>query len=170
MTTKHETSELLGKGLRSELQKLLDGGQAHATFDAAVKEFPAHLRGTVPANLPYSAWQIVEHIRIAQRDILDFSRNTDGTYKHRKWPDSYWPNEPAPPTPDAWDAALQHIRDDRRAFEDLLKSADDAALIAPFPWGEGQTLLREAFLIADHDAYHTGELIILRRLLGIWKT
>jgi hypothetical protein len=169
MTTKHETPDSLGKGLRAELQKLLDGGQAHATFDDAVKEFPAHLRGTVAEHLPYSAWQIVEHIRIAQRDMLDFSRNTDGRYKARKWPESYWPKDAAPPTPDAWDAALKQIREDRDAFEVLLKGADDAELIAPFPWGDGQTLLREAFLVADHDAYHTGELIIVRRLLGIWK-
>jgi hypothetical protein len=169
MTTKHEVPESLGTGLRSELKKLLDGGQAHATFASAVKDLPAKLRGVVPAGLPYSAWQIVEHIRIAQRDILDFSRNSDGSYKPRKWPDSYWPENPEPPSEEAWDEAIRQIGEDREAFETLLNCASDHTLVAPFAWGEGHTLLREALLIADHDGYHTGELIVLRRLLGAWK-
>jgi uncharacterized damage-inducible protein DinB len=160
----------LGQGLRKQLQALLDGGQAHATFDAAVKEFPEKLRGVVPEKLPYSAWQIVEHIRITQRDILDFSRNGDGSYKPRKWPEEYWPKEAAPPSRDAWEQSLEEVRADRRAFEALLAKADDAALVRPFDWAdEGQSLLREAFLVADHTAYHTGELVVLRRLLGAWK-
>jgi uncharacterized damage-inducible protein DinB len=170
MTTKHELPKSLGLGLRNELKKLLDGGQAHATFASAVKDLPAKLRGVVPAGLPYSAWQIVEHIRIAQRDILDFSRNSDGSYKPRKWPDSYWPEDPEPLSDDAWEASIQQIGEDREAFETLLDSASDQTLVAPFEWGEGQTLLREALLVADHDAYHTGELIVLRRLLGAWKS
>jgi hypothetical protein len=169
MTT-HATSDAsLGKVLRKQLQALLDGGQAHATFDDAVKDFPASLRGTVPGGLPYSAWQILEHIRITQRDILDFSKNSDGSYKPRKWPDEYWPKSAEPPSADAWENSIKQIREDRKAFETLLRSADDAALVAPFAWGDGQSLLREAFLIADHDAYHIGELIVLRRLLGAWK-
>jgi uncharacterized damage-inducible protein DinB len=170
MTTKHEPSESLGSGLRNELQKLLDGGQAHATFASAVKDLPAKLRGVAPAGLPYSAWQIVEHIRIAQRDILDFSRNSDGSYKPRKWPDSFWPKSPEPPSADAWEVSIQQINEDREAFETLLNTASDKTLVAPFEWGDGETLLREALLIADHDAYHTGELIVLRRLLGAWKS
>jgi len=170
MTTHASTAPNLGKELRTQLQALLDGGQAHATFEDAVKDFPAKLRGVVPDGLPYSAWQILEHIRIAQRDILDFSDNTDGTYKPRKWPDTYWPKSPEPPNSDAWDKSIQQVRADRKAFEKLFKAADDAALIAPFEWGDGkQSLLREAFLIGDHTAYHTGELIIVRRLLGAWK-
>ena len=169
MTTKLEVPKSLGSGLRDELQKLLDGGQAHATFEAAVKDLPAKLRGVVPDGLPYSAWQIVEHIRIAQRDILEFSDNADGSYKPRKWPDTYWPKSPEPPSDDAWDQSIQQIHADREAFETLLKTSSDAALVTPFTWVEGQTLLREALLIADHDAYHTGELIVLRRLLGAWK-
>jgi hypothetical protein len=169
MTTKHEVPESLGSGLRDELKKLLDGGQAHATFEAAVKDFPATLRGVVPEGLPYSAWQIVEHIRIAQRDILDFSDNADGSYKPRKWPDTYWPESPEPPGDDAWDSSIKQMHADRAAFEKLLEASSDALLVVPFDWGSGQTLLREALLIADHDAYHTGELIILRRLLGAWK-
>jgi hypothetical protein len=169
--TNHTTAEVtLGQTLRKQLQALLDGGQAHATFDDAVKDLPAKLRGAVPDSLPYSAWQILEHIRIAQRDILDFSNNSDGSYKPREWPGEYWPKNPDPPSASAWEQSIQHVRDDRKGFEKLLKAADDGELVKPFAWGDGdQSLLREAFLIADHTAYHTGELIVLRRLLGAWK-
>jgi hypothetical protein len=162
-------SEELGKGLRSELKKLLDGGQAHATFEDSVKSMPVKLRGVVPDGLPYSVWQIVEHIRIAQRDILDFSRNEDGSYKPRKWPDDYWPKTAAPPSAAAWEKSIKAINADRSAFEKLLVKASDDDLVTPFAWGEGQTLLREALLVVDHMAYHVGELIVLRRLLGAWK-
>jgi uncharacterized damage-inducible protein DinB len=168
--TKHATAEAeLGQALRKQLQALLDGGQAHATFDDAVKGFPAKLQGVVPEALPYSAWQILEHIRITQRDILDFSRNTDGSYKELKWPDEYWPESAEPANAEAWEKSIEQVREDRKAFEKLLSSADDAALVAPFAWGDGQSLLREALLLADHDAYHVGELIVVRRLLGAWK-
>ena len=159
----------LSTGLRQELKKLIDGGNAHAKFEDAVKGMPAKLRGVVPDGLPYSAWQIVEHIRIAQRDILDFSRNNDGTYKERKWPEDYWPKKPAPPSSAAWEKSIKAIHADRTAFEKLLNKVSDEELVKPFVWGEGQTLLREALLIADHMAYHVGELIVLRRLLGAWK-
>ena len=168
--TKHAVAETdLGQALRKQLQALLDGGQAHATFDAAVKDFPAKLRGVVPEGLPYSAWQILEHIRLAQRDILDFSQNIDGSYEEKKWPDDYWPKAAEPSSTGAWEKSIAQIREDRKAFEKLLKSADDAELVAPFAWGEGQNLLREALLLADHDAYHVGELIVVRRLVGAWK-
>jgi uncharacterized damage-inducible protein DinB len=124
----------------------------------------------VPEGLPYSAWQIVEHIRIAQRDILDFSRNGDGSYKPRKWPQAYWRKSASPPSAKAWGESIRQIRLDRKAFEALLKAAGDDGLTEPFAWGDGQTLLREALLIADHAAYHTGELIVLRRLLGAWTS
>jgi hypothetical protein len=163
-------SRSLGGELRTQLKALLDGGQAHASFDDAVKDLPAKLRGVVPERLPYSAWQLVEHIRIAQRDILDFSRNADGSYRARKWPEEYWPKDPEPPSAEAWQKAVRQIREDRAAFEKLLDSADDVALAEPFAWGDGPNLLREAFLIADHLAYHVGELIVLRRLLGAWKS
>jgi uncharacterized damage-inducible protein DinB len=159
----------LHSALREQLQHLLDGGQAHATFDDAVKNLPSSLRGTVPDNLPYSPWQILEHIRITQRDILEFSTNEAGHYKSLKWPEEYWPKSPVPLSDSAWEESIQHIRADRKTFEKLLDSATESELIQPFPWGDGQTLLREAFLIADHTAYHTGELIVLRRLLGAWK-
>lgn len=159
----------LGEGLRKELKALLDGGQAHATFEATVSGFPEKLRGVVPEGLPYSGWQILEHIRLAQRDILDFSRNTDGSYKAKKWPEAYWPESAEPPSEDAWAQSVAQVREDRKAFENLLLQADNAALVTPFAWGDGQTLLREALLIADHDAYHVGELIVVRRLLGAWE-
>jgi hypothetical protein len=162
-------SAKLGAEVRKQLKQLLDGGQAHATFEDAVKGLSTKLRGVVPEGLPYSAWQIVEHIRIAQRDILDFSRNGDGSYKPRKWPQDYWPKKAAPPSVKAWSESIRQIHKDRKAFEALLKEAGDAALTEPFPWGDGQTLLREALLIADHAAYHTGELIVVRRLLSAWK-
>jgi DinB superfamily len=159
----------LGKALRKQLQALLDGGQAHATFDEAVKDFPAKLRGVVPEGLPYSGWQILEHIRLTQRDILDFSSNTDGSYKELKWPEEYWPKSAEPKNEEAWEHSIAQIREDRKTFEKLLKSADDAELVAPFTWGDGQNLLREALLLADHDAYHLGELVVVRRLVGAWK-
>jgi len=153
--------------LIKQLFALLDGGQAHADFDTAIKDFPAEHYATVPANLPYSAWQILEHLRIAQRDILDFSAPPTGGYQPMEWPAAYWPASPAPPTPEAWNNSIVAIRADLAAFKALLRRPG-ADLLKPFRWGEGQNLLREALLIADHNAYHLGELIVIRRLLGIW--
>ena len=152
--------------LKVQLKGLLDGGQAHAKLDDAVAGLPYDLQGKVPAGLPYSPWQLLEHMRMAQRDILDFSDNAAGTYKPMKWPDDYWPKTAAPPDEGAWEKSVASMREDRVAFEKLLQERD---LIEPFPWGEGQNLLREALLIADHEAYHTGELIVARRLLGAWQ-
>jgi hypothetical protein len=164
-----QTTQTLGKELRREVIALLDGGHAHAKFDDAVKDFPSELRGVIPKGLPYSAWQIVEHLRIAQRDILDFSDNSDGSYKSMKWPDDYWPKAAGPADENAWEASLKRIRDDRKTFDKLLHNANDEELVKAFKWGNGQNLLHEALLIADHNAYHTGELIVVRRLLGAWK-
>jgi hypothetical protein len=150
-----------------QLKALLNGGQAHATFEDAVKDFPEEHRGTVPAGLPYSAWQLVEHIRIAQRDILEFSAPPTGGYQPKAWPEAYWPESPKPSSPHAWEVSIAAIRNDRAAFEELL-SRPGADLYKPFRWGEGQNLLREALLIADHNAYHVGEIIMVRRLLEIW--
>ncbi len=153
--------------LRKELIALLQGGQAHLTFDEAIKEFPAGLRGAVPPNLPYSAWQILDHLRIAQRDILDFSAPPTGGYHPIKWPDAYWPKFHQPPSAHAWDEAIAAIERDMKNFIALIdKPSTD--LYKPFRWGDGQNLLREALLLADHNSHHLGELIILRRLLGIW--
>ncbi len=153
--------------LITQLIALLQGGQAHASLEDAVANFPADLQSKVPEHLPYSAWQLLEHLRIAQRDILDFSAPPPGGYKHLRWPQDYWPTDAAPPTPDSWDQSLQAIHADRNRFIALL-TAPNADLYTPFPWGEGQNLLREALLIADHNSYHVGELIVLRRLLGAW--
>jgi len=154
--------------LRVQLAALLDGGQAHAKFEDAVKDFPVKLRGVVPEGLPYSAWQLLEHIRIAQRDILDFSAPPTGGYHALKWPEGYWPKEAEPPTAEAWDRSVATIEADRKKFVALIERPE-ADLAKPFRWGTGQNLLREALLIADHNAYHVGELIMLRRLLGAWK-
>lgn len=153
--------------LVKQLKALLDGGQAHASFEDAVKDFPAEHRGTVPEGLPYSAWQLLEHMRITQRDILEFSAPPTGGYQPIAWPDNYWPKSPQPSSDHAWQASIEAVHKDLEAFEKLL-SKPDADLYKPFRWGDGQNLLREALLIADHNAYHIGELIMLRRLLGIW--
>lgn len=153
--------------LRKQLIALLRGGQAHATLDEAIKDFPAEHRGTVPPGLPYSAWQLLEHLRIAQRDILDFSVPPTGGYQPMAWPDDYWPKSPAPPSARAWDAAINAIRKDLETFEALI-TKPTADLYKPFRWGEGQNLLREALLIADHNAYHIGQLALIRRLVGAW--
>ncbi len=150
--------------VRKQIVNLLTKEQAHASLDAAVKGLPAKLRGVTPEGLPYSAWQLVEHMRITQNDILRFS--TEPEYKSPDWPSGYWPKE-AEPAAGTWDAAVKGIVDDRKAFVELVKTGD---LYTPFPWGDGQNLLREALLIADHTAYHTGELLVVRRLLGAWKS
>jgi hypothetical protein len=153
--------------LRKQLVDLLRGGQAHATFDEAVKGFPVELRATVPSGLPYSAWQLLEHLRITQRDILNFSAPPTGGYHPIRWPDDYWPKSPEPPSAHAWDHSVAEIHRDLELFIVLVESPS-ADLYKPFRWGDGQTLLREALLIGDHTAYHLGELIVLRRLLGAW--
>lgn len=153
--------------LVKQLVALLDGGQAHATFEDAVKGFPAKLRGVVPDGLPYSAWQILEHMRIAQHDILNFSAPPTGGYHGLKWPEAYWSKE-AEPEPGDWDRSVASVLADREKFKALL-TKPNADLYKPFLWGTGQNLLREALLIADHAGYHVGELIVLRRLLGAWK-
>lgn len=153
--------------LITQLLTLLKGGQAHVDFQSALANFPEALRAVVPDNLPYSAWQILEHLRITQRDILLFSAPPTGGYQHLAWPDAYWPKSPVPPDAGSWERTLSALRADREAFEALLlKPGVD--LYKPFLWGDGQNLLREALLIADHSAYHLGELVVLRRLLGIW--
>ena len=152
-----------------QLLALLAGGQSHATLADAVKDFPEKLRGTVPQRLPYSGWQLLEHLRIAQRDILDFCSPPEGGYRHMEWPKDYWPATAEPPTQDSWDETVAALETDAKSFAALLTKRG-ADLNAPLPWGDGQTLLREALLIADHNSYHTGELIVLRRLLGAWKS
>jgi hypothetical protein len=151
-----------------ELLALLEGKQAHADFQKVVKDFPAELRGVVPDKLPYSAWQLIEHLRITQHDILNFCAPPTGGYQPMEWPKDYWPESAEPPHKGAWDETVAAIRSDLKKFEALLQKPG-VDLYKPFRWGEGQNLLREAMLIADHNAYHLGEIVLLRRLLGIWR-
>lgn len=167
MGTDRQAQQQAPDELRKQLIALLDGGQAHATFDEAVEKFPAELRGAVPEGLPYSAWQLLEHLRLSQKDILDFSAPPSGGYQHMRWPEDYWPKEATPASADAWDRSIVAIRSDLEKFKALILKPD-ADLYKPFRWGTGQNLLREALLIADHAAYHIGELVVLRRLLGAW--
>jgi uncharacterized damage-inducible protein DinB len=154
------------QALREHLLRLLNWHDAHVTFDAAVKEVPPDVRGLQPPGLPYSLWQVLEHIRLAQRDILDFCRNP--SYQAPDWPADYWPPDTAPPTPGAWDDSIAAIRADRLAIEQLV--ADPGLdLYATIPHGEGQTYLREILLVADHNAFHVGQLVAIRRMLGAWR-
>jgi DinB superfamily len=152
-------------GVRSHLAHALDWSHAHAGFDAAVKDFPPALRGTRVEGLPHSAWEVLEHLRIAQHDILDFSRNPK--YTAMKWPDDYWPPTPGPPDEAAWDRSVAAFRRDRAAMK-RLASNPKLKLDKRIPHGTGQTYLREILLVIDHNAYHVAELVLLRRLLGAW--
>jgi hypothetical protein len=151
---------------RDQLIRTLDWGEAHATFDAAVEGVPPKLRGLRPGKLPYSLWQLLEHLRLAQEDILDFCRNPK--YRAKKWPEEYWPKKPAPPNPGAWAKSIRAFRKDRRAAERFF-SNPRLDLLKRIPHGSGQTYLRELLLISDHNAFHVGEIVIVRRLLGAWK-
>ena len=153
------------RSLRDHLLYLLGGGGAHAGFEAAVEGMPPEARGLVPPGAAHSPWQILEHLRLAQWDILEFSR--DAKHVSPPWPEGYWPKEPAPPDDGAWERSLAAFRTDLEAMKALV--ADPASdLHARIPHGDGQTLLREALLVADHNAYHLGELVLTRRLLGVW--
>jgi hypothetical protein len=153
--------------LREQLGRLLAWEDAHVGFDTAVADIPPALQGRKPPGLPYSPWQLLEHLRRAQRDILDFCRNSN--YQELNWPDDYWPPSPAPPSPAAWDESIRQFREDRTALQQLAMDPN-VDLAARIPHGNGQTYLREVVLAADHAAYHMGELVVVRRLLGIWKS
>ncbi len=151
--------------LREHLRDLLSLGNAHLDFDAAVDGLPVDLRGARPPGLPHTPWRLVEHMRIAQRDILDFCK--DPGHVSPEYPDGYWPAGDAPPGPGAWERAVAAFRADREAMVAL--AADPGVdLFARLPHGDGQTVLREALLVADHNAYHLGQLVAVRRLLGAW--
>ncbi|HKW17328.1 MAG TPA: DinB family protein [Terriglobales bacterium] len=154
------------QSLRKHLLELLDANYAHASFDEVIKDFPARHRGEIPNGLSHSAWMLLEHMRIAQWDILDFSRNA--AYKALRWPADYWPKNAAPADALAWEKSIERFRNDLDAMKKLV-SDPKTDLFAKIPWGEGQTILREAMLVADHNSHHLGQLIDLRRLLGIWK-
>jgi len=152
--------------LRRNLLYLLGGGGAHAKFDDVIKNLPPKLRGAKPANFPHSSWMLLEHLRLAQWDILEFSRNA----KHVSpaWPQGYWPRTDAPPSAAAWNKGIQQFRRDLKAMQNLVANPK-TDLFARIPWGDGQTILREALLVADHNAYHLGQLLDVRRMLGAWK-
>ena len=153
------------KALRAHLAKLLGWEDAHAGFDAAVDGLAPALRGRLPPGSPHSAWQLLEHLRLAQKDILDFCR--DPAYEEPASMEEYWPASAAPPSDEAWEESVAAFRRDRAAMRAL---AEDPAidLFAKVPQGTGQTYLRELLLVADHNAYHVGQLVLLRRLLGQW--
>lgn len=150
---------------REQLAKILSWEEAHVSFDAAVADLPPALRGMKPAGLPYSPWQLVEHLRITQHDILDFCRNP--AYRELTWPDDYWPPAAAPGSLTAWDDSVAGFQRDRAELQQLARDPN-VDLEARIPHGSGQTYLREVLLAADHAAYHIGELIVVRRLLGAW--
>jgi len=160
MTKDHE------KSLRKHLVELLKGGSAHAKFDDVIKNLPVKVRGAKPAKFPHSPWMLLEHLRLAQRDILEFSRNA----KHVSppWPSGYWPKTEGPPNAAAWNRSVEQFRRDLRAMQKLVASPK-ADLFARIPWGDGQTILREALLVADHNAYHLGQMLDVRRMLGAWE-
>jgi hypothetical protein len=162
MQTQKSQNELL----ISNLTDLLKKGNAHATLDDALKNIPFELLSKTPAGLPYNIWQLAEHIRISQWDILEFSRNPD--YKSPEWPKGYWPSEKIPPSEEAWKKCVHQIKEDRNSFIELIKNAGENLYIR-IPNGDGQTLLREALVLADHNSYHTAEIIVLRRLLDDWN-
>ena len=150
--------------LIAELIKLLKGGSAHASFEHALDGLPAELRGVKPDNLPYSIWQLVEHIRIAQWDMLKFSEHKK--HESPEWPEGYWVKDIAPKDNAEWENSLKQIKEELNEFIDLLQNGD---IYKAIPHGDGQSILREALQIADHTAYHTAEIIVIRRLLGDWK-
>ncbi|HEY3826716.1 MAG TPA: DinB family protein [Bryobacteraceae bacterium] len=154
------------QSLRKEVDRLLSGKGAHADFDAAVADFPAKLRGVKPQGSPHSAWELLEHIRIAQWDMLEFSR--DSKYVSPDWPGGYWPDQSEPESEAAWDESVKAVHRDLAAMRKLVADSE-SDLFTPIAHGDGQTLLREAIQMADHNAYHVGELVFLRRLMEIWK-
>ena len=153
--------------LRAHVLKLLRGGSAHADFERAIKDLPVSQRGAKPAGAPYTIWQLLEHLRIAQLDILEFSR--DANHKSPKWPDEYWPKMQSPPNEAAWDVSVEHFRRDMADFQDMIADSEIDLLKPIEDAPEGQTLLREALLLADHNSYHIGEIVLMRRLMDEWE-
>ncbi len=153
------------QALREHLLYLLRGGGGHLDFEKAIADLPVELRGARPAGVAHSPWRLLEHLRIAQWDILEFCRNP--RHVSPSFPDGYWPADDWPPDDKAWDRSVEAFRADLKAMQDLV--ADPATdLFAPIAHGDGQTALREALLVADHNAYHLGQLVMARRCLGAW--
>ena len=153
--------------LRAQLRRILSWQDAHVGFEKSVEGLSPKLRGVRVVGVPHSAWELLEHMRITQHDILDFCRNPG--YTEITWPDDYWPKSAEPPSERAWDDSIAAFRDDRAALEAL--AADESIdLFATIPHGDGQTYLRELLLVADHNAYHLGQLVAVRQQLGAWGT
>lgn len=152
------------KSLRDHLLYLLRDGGAHTDFESAMGDWPVQLAGAKVANFPHSAWMLLEHMRIAQWDILEFSRNP--RHASPPWPEGYWPDAEAPPSEKAWKDSMAAFKKDLRAMEQLVANPR-VDLYAKLPWGDGQTILREALLVADHNTYHLGQLVMLRKSIGI---
>jgi hypothetical protein len=152
--------------LRKQLVEFLRGGQAHADLASVVDDFPVKARGAVPKGAEHSAWQQLEHIRLALHDLLDFSTNSN--YVQPQWPADYWPVEAAPASGTACDASVRAVKKDLADFEKLVTNPK-SNLYATIPWGDGQTLLREVLVAGQHTSYHLGQMVLLRRLLGAWK-
>ncbi len=154
------------RALRDHLLELLRGGHAHVTLQDAIGDWPAALRGARPAGQPFTPWRLLEHVRISQWDIVEFAKSAE--HVSPKWPAGYWPERDAPPDAAAWETSVGQVERDLRAMERLV--ADPKTdLFARIPHGTGQTVLREALVLADHNSYHLGQLVLLRRLLGAWK-
>jgi len=153
--------------LREHLLRLLEGGAAHLSIEAAFRNVPAEIWGVRPENLEHSLWELLEHMRIAQWDILEFSRNP--AHVSPAWPEGYWPGSPAPPSDKAWQESLAGLE---RQLEEMMALVRNPAvdLFEVFKWGTGQTLLREALLVADHNAYHLGQVVAVRRMHGAWPS
>jgi hypothetical protein len=165
MTTATATSTNQDKALREQLVKLLSDSEAHANFETAVKDLPADVQGKRPKGAAHSPWEMLEHLRIAQWDILEFARNAK--HKSPDFPEGYWPKSPEPPDAKAWEKSAAAFRADRKSLCDLINN-ESTDLFAKIAHGDGQTILRQVLLAADHNAYHIGELILLRRILGAW--
>lgn len=165
-TPLHAVEKTTKSGLITEITSLISQGNAHATFEEACAGLTPEIWNRHVPAVPYTIWQLVEHVRIAQWDILEFC--LDANHKSPDWPADYWPAQHATADAQTWQAALSQIQQDRQRFLDLL-NAPGTDLLAHLPHGTGQTILREAFLLADHAAYHTGEIILVRRLLHAWK-
>jgi len=155
--------------LRKELVFQLKGGHAHAPLEKVVERMPFEKQGVVPQGMPYSAWQLLEHLRLALEDMVEFSDNADGHYREKAFPEGYWPTSAEPPSKGAWAESVKKIEYE---IEKMVKLVSDkkADLFKPFAWGDGQTLCREAMQIVDHNAYHLGELVAVRRALGEWES
>jgi hypothetical protein len=152
------------QSLRDHVLSLLKGGGAHATFEDTLNGWPLQFTGIKVAKFPHTAWMLLEHLRLAQRDILEFSRNS--THVSPKWPEGYWPESAAPPNEAAWKASMESCKKDSQAMQRMVGD-QKIDLFAKIPWGEGQTILREALIFADHNAYHLGQLMMLRKSLRI---